>query len=319
MTSQSANTNRTKLRWCWQMCKHYVSDIYPRYRKLNLVGKGFVWFLILFHVALFALLVIFRPARIFQFLYNLSQQLKAMRFGWLILGGVMVVASFPPLVGYSTCVSVCGFAYGMQGYYVAGPATMLGSGVAFIVLRLLFSRQVAAWSSKHDKWQALEQVIAAKGLPLIILIRMSPFPPYVYSQALFASISVVKFWQFMLATFCFQPRIVLAVFIGSRIAKLSDTNQRGQMDTTTKILNAASIVVGTLLGLGVGWFLYWTTQEKIKSLKELSPGVNTLAVDAEDLEDAPLLRDFSSDTLVSPEEERQHSVELTPSRSQSPR
>lgn len=29
-------------------------------------------------------------------------------------------------------------------------------------------------------------VQAAKGLPLIILIRMSPFPPYVYSQALFA-------------------------------------------------------------------------------------------------------------------------------------
>lgn len=26
----------------------------------------------------------------------------------------------------------------------------------------------------------------AKGLPLIILIRLSPFPPYAYSQALFA-------------------------------------------------------------------------------------------------------------------------------------
>jgi len=45
------------------------------------------------------------------------------------------------------------------------------------------------------------------------------------------SISVVKFWQFMLATVCFLPKILLAVFIGSRIAKFSDKEQRGQMDT----------------------------------------------------------------------------------------
>lgn len=50
------------------------------------------------------------------------------------------------------------------------------------------------------------------------------------------SISVVKFWQFMLATVFYQPRIFLAVFIGSRIAKLSDSDQRGQMDTSGKLI-----------------------------------------------------------------------------------
>jgi hypothetical protein len=47
----------------------------------------------------------------------------------------------------------------MKGYYVAGPATLIGSGLAFIVLRFLFKEQVMAWSSKNEKWQALEQVI----------------------------------------------------------------------------------------------------------------------------------------------------------------
>jgi golgi apparatus membrane protein TVP38 len=127
---------------------------------------------------------------IFQFLYNLSQKLKAIRFGWLILGSFMgkwlmlylllklgltssfvccvcfdswliVVTSFPPLVGYSTSVSVCGFAYGLEGYYVAGAATLIGSGLAFIVLRFLFKRQVGKWTSKNEKWQALEQVIVS--------------------------------------------------------------------------------------------------------------------------------------------------------------
>lgn len=49
----------------------------------------FVWFIILFHVALLALLVIYTPERTFQSLYNLSQKLKVMRFGWLILASVL--------------------------------------------------------------------------------------------------------------------------------------------------------------------------------------------------------------------------------------
>lgn len=75
--------------------------------------------------------------------------------------GPIVVTSLPPMVGYSTCVTVCGFAYGLEGYYVAGPATLVGSGIAFIVLRLLFKRQVGEWTSKNEHWQALEQVIVS--------------------------------------------------------------------------------------------------------------------------------------------------------------
>ncbi|KAF8525348.1 hypothetical protein JB92DRAFT_2877537 [Gautieria morchelliformis] len=252
------------------------------------------------HVVVFVILAVYGPAQIFQILYDLSQQLKAMRFGWLILGSALVVASFPPVWGTSACLSVCGFAYGLEGIYVAAPATLVGSGLAFIILRLLFKRQVSAWTSKNEKWQALEQVIAAKGLPLIILIRVSPFPPYVYSQALFASISVVKFWQFMLATVCLQPRIFLAVFIGSQIAKFSDKDERGKMDKTTQMVNALSIAIGLLVGAGTGWFLYRTTQAKIRLLKELPHEVDELAADAlEDADEgAPLLLNFSADTLI---------------------
>ena len=75
----------------------------------------------------------------------------------------------------------------------------------------------------------------------------------------------------MLATVCLQPKIFLAVFIGSRIAKFSDKDLRGQMNiggqkffvdifccpsqrtTGTQILNGASIVVGLILGVGLGW------------------------------------------------------------------
>jgi hypothetical protein len=101
----------SSLRWFLQLCRQYITGLYHRYRRLHIIGKvrskfnkvvrlifhcsyfsfqGFVWFLILFHVALFVLLVIYPgPARLFQLLYNLAQKLRAMPFGWLILGSIM--------------------------------------------------------------------------------------------------------------------------------------------------------------------------------------------------------------------------------------
>lgn len=45
------------------------------------------------------------------------------------------------------------------------------------------------------------------------------------------SIEAVKLWQFIIATCCVFPKILLHTFIGSKIAELSDVDQRGQMDT----------------------------------------------------------------------------------------
>lgn len=120
-----------------------------------------------------------------------------------------VLISFPPCIGHTTTVTLCGFAYGMKGFFIAAGGSLVGSATAFAVLRFLFSRRLRKWSSSNEKWQALEAVVVrshifsfhtrrwgvylsfplsqeAKGLPLIVLIRASPFPPWVYANSLFA-------------------------------------------------------------------------------------------------------------------------------------
>ncbi|KIJ56629.1 hypothetical protein M422DRAFT_22781 [Sphaerobolus stellatus SS14] len=276
--------------------KRFAQRIYAKYQQLGPLGKAFVWFIILIHIAWVIFIIILTPAKFFQWIYDLSQRLKAMPSGWLWLGSAMVLLSFPPMAGYSTCTSLCGFAYGINGFWLAAPATQIGSGVAFIVLRRFFHKRISNWTSSNQKWKALEQAIETQGLPLIILIRLSPFPPYVYSQALFASIKVVKFRHFMLATLFYQSRILLSVFIGTRIAAFSDGTQRGQMDTTTKVINVLSIIAGALLSGGVGWYLYRTTQRKIQ---EMQGQVGLLAAEGleEAVENIPLLLDPSMERL----------------------
>ena len=92
----------------------------------------------------------------------------------------------------------------MNGFFISSTASVVGSAIAFVVLRAVLKKRLQQLSSSNEKWGALESVVVspwsalfsraksrfvgqkAKGLPLIILVRVSPFPPWVYSNALFA-------------------------------------------------------------------------------------------------------------------------------------
>lgn len=63
------------------------------------------------------------------------------------------------MIGHTTLLNVCGFAYGMKGFPLAAGASVLGSAIVFVVLRLLFSKRLRIWSSTNEKWQALEAVV----------------------------------------------------------------------------------------------------------------------------------------------------------------
>jgi len=260
---------------------------------LPLLAKILLLFLALVATAVVTLFVVIGPSRIAQTMYDFAQDIAELRFGWMILGGVLILTSFPPMIGYTTTVSLTGFAYGVKGFWLAGTGAMIGSALAFIVLRTLFQKRLRIWTAENEKWQALESVVRAKGLPLIILIRSSPLPPWVYANAMFASIEAVKFWQFVVATTFVLPKIFLSVFIGSRIAMFSDGKQRGEMDKTSKIMNGVSIVVGVALAFASAFVLYRLMQKEIRQLRESPDIEDELAADAleEAGEGAPLLRD----------------------------
>ena len=50
--------------------------------------------------------------RIFAWLEPVAERWAGLRGGWLILWFMTFVTAFPPLIGYSTCVTIAGFVYG---------------------------------------------------------------------------------------------------------------------------------------------------------------------------------------------------------------
>jgi len=179
----------------------------------------------------------------------------------------------------------------MNGFFISATASVVGSAAAFVTLRYFFSGRIRQWSAHNKKWEALQSVVKAKGLPLIVLIRVSPLPPWVYSNSLFASIEVVSLWQFVFATLFIFPKLTLHTFVGSRMAALSDGDQRGRMDTHTKVLNGIFVAGGLFIAIFASWLIYYLIQGHIRKLEGFPPEVDELAAEAieEYNEEAPLL------------------------------
>lgn len=74
---------------------------------------------------------------------------------------MIVLTSFPPLIGFTTIATLCGFAYGWKAITFVGPASVVGSAIVFVVLRLLFRKRVRSWTNENEKWKALETVIVS--------------------------------------------------------------------------------------------------------------------------------------------------------------
>lgn len=279
--------------------KHYTKATWQRYKNLGIWGKLFIWFLIIFYIGLSTVLIL-KGAVIAQAMYDVAQKLSHMKYGWLVILGSMVVISFPPMMGHTTIVTLCGFAYGMKGFFIALAGTVLGAAIAFVVLRFLFSRRLRKWSATNDKWTALETVVKSKGLPLVVLIRLSPMPPWVYANTLFASIHTVALWQFIVATFCLSPKLLLLTLIGSRLAPLSDGEQRKGMDKQTMIIDAGLAIGGILLGIAASVVVYRLVQHQLRHLRGVSPSTEEDIIEAleEADEGAPLLLNLSSESLL---------------------
>jgi uncharacterized membrane protein YdjX (TVP38/TMEM64 family) len=75
------------------------------------------------------------------------------------------------MIGHTTLATLSGFAYGMKGFFIASSGSLVGSALAFLVLRLLFGDRIRNWSNSNEKWQALESVVVwSASLPDSMLI-----------------------------------------------------------------------------------------------------------------------------------------------------
>ncbi|EFP83379.1 Tlg2-vesicle protein [Puccinia graminis f. sp. tritici] len=227
--------------------------------ELSILAKIFTSCYLALNFLLFLALIILTPSWIFARLARWAIDLRELTLGPFYLIFFLTLASFPPVIGYGTLTTLCGFTYGwFWGWILASVGCLCGSATSFLLLRKNLPR-FQHWLSKQPRFAALRQAVAVKGLPLICLIRLCPFP-FTYSNLFFASLTTSCGLQdFMIATLATTPKLLLHVFIGARVFHLSDPSSTHRLDNLTIALNIFYIVAGASLGAAVSYYLYQAT------------------------------------------------------------
>ncbi|GAA5894371.1 hypothetical protein JCM5296_005150 [Sporobolomyces johnsonii] len=234
-----------------------------RYHALNYTGKAILWIWVALHFVFAAVFYFVGWENIFAWLAGLADNIRELPYGWAILSAIIIVTSLPPLIGYGTAQTLVGFAYGVHpGWLISSFSCLAGGVFAFVLVRRLVG-VFAPYIHKDKTFQALSQAVRIKGLPLIILLRLCPFP-YPYSNAFFASVETVTLSQFFLATLTITPKLLLHVFVGHRTYLFASPEHRSKMDPLSKWLNGVFMVVGTLLGAATSWYLYKLTMRYVE-------------------------------------------------------
>ena len=72
-------------------------------------------------IALGVLFLVYNE-KIFGLLEPYAKKWRDTKAAWLILWAMTFVVSFPPLIGYSSCVTIAGFVYGFPNGYDTSPS-----------------------------------------------------------------------------------------------------------------------------------------------------------------------------------------------------
>ncbi|GAA6047296.1 hypothetical protein JCM3770_001873 [Rhodotorula araucariae] len=255
--------------------QEYGESAIARYRAMSCAGKAVVLGFFVLNLFFLVGFWVVGPEKVFEQFALWADFIAASPYGWAILFGIIVFTSVPPLLGYGTAQTLVGFAYGVwPGFAISAASCLAGGAFAFLVVRH-FIRYFAPFVHQDTTFQALSRAVRAKGLPLMMMLRLCPFP-YPWSNAFFASIETVTLGQFLLATLAITPKLLLHVFIGHRTYLFADPNSRHAMDPLSKWLNGAFVLLGTVLGAGTSWYLYRLTMRYVAESADLDS--------AEDLE-----------------------------------
>lgn len=91
--------------------------VLSQYNRLSPVQKALVVVGVITAFVLSILFLVYNE-RIFHALLPFAKKLRDIPAGWLILWFLIFTVSFPPLIGYSSLLTIAGFVYGFPNGYV---------------------------------------------------------------------------------------------------------------------------------------------------------------------------------------------------------
>ncbi|KAL5347039.1 Tlg2-vesicle protein [Pseudogymnoascus australis] len=201
---------------------------------------------------------------LFAALAPVAVKWRALPGGWLISFALIFITAFPPVIGYTTALTIAGFVYGMKGWFICASANVIGSYCSFIASRTVLSKYVHRLVGEDKRFEAFASILKHDGIKVLVMIRFCPLP-YSISNGAMSTLPTVHPLAFTAATAMATPKLLIHVFAGSRLAAIAEAGS--EMDRTTKIVNYVSMAVFGILGAVLGYVIYRRTMARALELE----------------------------------------------------
>ncbi|KAF7290643.1 hypothetical protein MIND_01304600 [Mycena indigotica] len=183
--------------------------------------------------------------------------LRAHPAGALIPIVLLVVASFPPLVGHEVIAMIVGITWDLgPAFAITIIGIMLGEIANFLVFKYACMSRIQKYQEKSLDFGLLAYVVRRGGLLMIVVIRYSAMPPH-YATSVFATVGV-SFWTCLLGAVISLPIRVMFVYTGYAMKPAVSDKQ------------ATDIVEDVILGVSilVTIVAYKWSQRQLEAAKE---------------------------------------------------
>ena len=158
-----------------------------------------------------------------QYLAALLQAVRGAGPWGPVLLALAYVLTTVLLVPGSIITLGAGFLFGVPiGTVAVSVGSVAGASAAFGIGRTIARSWVEKKTAQNPRFRALDEAVGREGFKIVLLIRLSPVFPFVFTNYALALTSV-RFRDFLLASWIgMLPGTVLYVYLGSTIKSLAE-------------------------------------------------------------------------------------------------
>ncbi|KAI9274378.1 snare associated Golgi protein-domain-containing protein [Phascolomyces articulosus] len=204
-------------------------------------------------------------------LEQLSDFIKRMgASGYLLLGLLIFLSGFPPMIGYGLYQTLSGFTFGFAaGFPLSYFSALAGAVSCFVISRMWFKDRVQRFMLDYPNLHAVVRAVEKSGFKLFLLIRISPYP-FNILNVLFAATDI-SLKDFALGTAISLTKIALHIYIGSSFTSfakriLGDDSDLTDDERTAETIRIVSAIAGSILSFGVMIYIYIITKRAVAQI-----------------------------------------------------
>jgi uncharacterized membrane protein YdjX (TVP38/TMEM64 family) len=151
---------------------------------------------------------------IVEFCRPVTERIRAWPGGWLIPIALLVIVSFPPLVGHEIIGILCGLVWGMwAGFGVLAAGTFFGEIATWIVFKWMCTTRARKFERRNKLYAALTQLIREKSFTFVLILRFSAIPGHIVTAV--SASAGANVWSYLAAAFLTLPKQFVITYLGT--------------------------------------------------------------------------------------------------------